>query len=288
MNRLVILLAALGLGACTTPVTYDGPPLGKAELPTLRPGDTLTWSGGYSETVTAVDGDVVSWQDDHGNTFRSYRNFLLPSLAWDYPRTRAATEIHATPDLLWPLEKGKRAWFDVRQRLTIKVHASEVAYTDEWMCDVQGTEAVTVPLGTFDTWRLRCARFWRGSNLGEVVWNYAPALEAVVRRRYPGQDHADELVALRKGRMPVAAGEVAGAIRQTALEKHGSGKDLRLQAGGMAVSVTPRATWKTDAGGWCRSLTETVADGDGSLMRVATACRDRDGRWQVVSAAQPW
>lgn len=279
-HALKSVLAAASLAACThSPL--DGPPLEPAPLPNFTEGETLIWSSGRAETVMRVrDGDVVDWQDNYGNSFSTRRNFLLPSLAWDHQKTRATTEIMAEPDLLWPLQTGNRRLFRVAQRLTLKIHNSTHAFLDEWGCRVDGTERVSVPLGDFDTYRLRCSRYWSGSILGEITWNYAPELGRVVRRKFSDLPEAEELVAVGPAGLEEMSRDSLDGLRDEALEMAPSGVTLEDRKGLVRVAVTPTATYRTDTGAWCRRYTKAVEVEGRRSLRAEFACRDADGRWR--------
>ncbi|MGE5476050.1 MAG: hypothetical protein ACM3Q1_05310 [Bacteroidales bacterium] len=281
---LVLPLVLLPLSACVQPPQplAEGPALPPAPLPQWRVGDSVSWSNGQTETVVAVDGEVVRWRDQDGNTYGGYRNFLLPSLEWDYPETRATTEIDLPPDLLWPLKTGSAAHFTVHQTLTAKIHNSDYSYYDEWMCGVLGTERVSIRLGSFDTWRLRCQRYWRGSNIGEIVWNYAPSIGQVVRRSWTGAKEPDELVAIGHGTLDAKAEKVAAKVRQRGLEAVASGRTALGRAGGVEASVQPLVTYRSSKGAWCRDFLQSVSAGPVHARTAATACRKEDGSWAVV------
>lgn len=278
-------LIPLVLAACAPeqpPRAVTGPSLPPAQLPMVRVGDSISWSNGQTETVVAVDGEVVRWRDQDGNTYAGYRNFVLPSLAWDYPETRAVTKLDLAPDVLWPLKAGNDVHFTVEQRLTLKIHESEVAYTDEWMCGVLGTERVELRLGGFDTWKLRCQRYWRGSNIGEIVWNYAPALGQVVRRTWTGGKEPDELVAIGHGALDAKTQKVAAKVRQQGLEKLPAGRKALGRQGAVEVSVQPQATYRAAGGAWCRDFLQSVSTATAAATSAGSACRDKDGTWAVV------
>lgn len=279
----LLLPAILALAGCAqSPQLATGPALPPAPLPQWRVGDSVSWSNGQTETVVAVEGEVVRWRDQDGNTYGGYRNFVLPSLEWDYPETRATTKMTLTPDTLWPLKTGNEAHFVVSQRLTRKIHDSEVSYHDEWMCGVLGTERVTIRLGAFDTWKVRCQRYWRGSNIGEITWNYAPSLGQVVRRDWTGAKEPEELVAIGHGTLNAKAEKVAAKVRQRGLESLVSGRTALGRAGGVEASVQPIATYRAGNGAWCRDFLQTVSSGPARARATGSACREADGRWAVV------
>ncbi|MGE5546011.1 MAG: hypothetical protein ACM33T_03870 [Solirubrobacterales bacterium] len=276
-----ILSFTLLVAGCTAVPPPPGPELAPAPLPEVAPGLTLTWSSGVSETVTAVRGETVDWRDGDGNSFTAYRNFVLPQLAWDYPRTRAVTEVMAAPQALWPLTVGKAEHFRVIQRITEKIHGSERPYMNDWICRVAGTEALATRLGVFDTYRLTCARYWQGSNMGEVRWNYAPTLGVPVRRVWPDGSR-EELVGLSAGQ-PLPALADLESVRQEALERLPSGRRLERVSGGLAIAVTPVATHH-GGDGFCRVHAVEIRSADARTLRSALACRGADGRWRDPTA----
>ena len=289
MRALSLLTATLVLAACAA----EGPTpavsgqaaslaLPPAALPSYKVGDQVTWSNGQTETVVAIDGEVVRWRDQDGNTYSSYRNFVLPSLAWDYPTTKAETRIPVAADTLWPLQPGNDAHFKVHQRLVAKIHNSEVAYFDEWGCRVMGAEKVKIKLGRFDTYKVRCSRFWQGSNVGEITWNYAPALGRVVRRNWTGAEEPEELVAIGHGAIDAKAEKVAARLRQRGLENLASGAKAIGKTNWMQAAIQPRATFVTSKGAVCRDFLQTIVTRQGRATSAGTACRAEDGKWQVV------
>jgi hypothetical protein len=286
----LLAMAALTLAACSQPqrpTLSAGPDLPPAPLPRWQVGDSVSWSNGQTETVVAVEGEVVRWRDQDGNTYAGFRNFALPSLEWDYPKTKAVTAMTVAADALWPLKPGNRVHFMVNQRLTMKIHDSEVAYHDEWACAVDGTERVAVRLGQFDTYRLRCQRFWRGSNIGEIVWNYAPALGQVVRRNWTGAEEPEELVAIGHGTLGAKAEGVAAKVRQHGLEALPTGNRALGRTGLIEASVQPKTTFRTDNGIWCRDFIQQISTATAQATAAGSACRDKDGRWTVVDKVAP-
>jgi surface antigen len=269
----------LALAACAPPL-LNGPPLAPAGLPTLAPGDTLTWDGGYSETVVAVRGDEVDWRYANGATFTSHRNFLVPALKWNNSDSRATTRV-AAPATLWPSAPGGVARFRTEQRVTRKISNSESVFQDEWSCRNDGVETVLVPLGQFDTFRLRCQLFYSGSILEEYVWNYAPSLGQVVRRKLPKGDQAEMLVAFSRGALPAEVSQAAERVVQRALETASSGITVEASDHDRRVAVTPIASFITEKGAVCREFRQHIEAGAVTSISAAVACRGAEGRWTV-------
>ncbi len=289
MRALVFVSASLLLAACAAGTTGPSPTaeraslqLPPAPLPTYKVGDQVTWSNGQTETVVAVDGEVVSWRDQDGNTYKGYRNFALPSLEWDYPINKATTEIPVAADILWPLQPGNGTHFKVKQRLTMKIHDSSVAYYDEWSCGVLGAEKIKTRLGRFDTHKVRCQRYWQGSNVGEVTWNYAPSVGRVVRRTWTGAKEPEELIAIGTGPVDARAEKVAAQLRQKGLETLASGAKAVGRTASVMSAVQPKATFVTSEGSVCRDFIQTVVTRQARATSAGTACRSPEGKWQVV------
>lgn len=280
MRLAAFCLAAL-LAACVHQPAARGPDLARAPLPQPRVGDSLAWDRGYSETVVAVRGELVEWRYDNGNTFTAYRNPLLPPVGWDNPDSRASAEVAAPADLLFPLAPGAEVRFRVLQRMTRKVHDSESVYDDEWGCRVLGTERVTVPVGSFDTYALRCRLYWSGSIIDQAELNYAPSIGQVVRRRFGATDEFEQLVGYSPGGLPAAAADLAAAALHQALETVPAGRTLESRSGEAAAAITPKATFRTAKAAWCREFLQVAASGGLEARRAAIACRDAKGRWVV-------
>lgn len=284
MRALPLISATLLVAACTAdpPRVSSGPALTPANLPSYTVGDQVTWSNGQTETVIAVNGEVVTWRDQDGNSFTGYRNFVLPSLTWDYPTTKATTQMAIPANTLWPLKPGNKAHFKVNQRLTLKIHDSEVAYHDEWGCQVEDTQRVAIALGSFDTFKLRCKRFWQGSNIGEISWYYAPSLGRVVKREWTGAKEAEELIALSSGTLDARAEKIAASVRQQGLEGVASGNKALGRAGTIKAQVQPKASFTTSTGAICRDFLQTIDTKSAHATAAGIACRAPDGQWNVV------
>lgn len=77
----------------------------------------------------------------------------------------------------------------------------------------------------------------------------------------------------------------AGAL-QSGLETGAQGDSTpwRNSASGHAGSITPRATFVSDSGHFCRRYDERLDLADGRTGTIANiACRDDDGRWSWIA-----
>lgn len=89
-----------------------------------------------------------------------------------------------------------------------------------------------------------------------------------------------------------AAADVAGLMSdsaareavQVALETKPSGAAYAWQslAGSIAGKVTPRRTFRTESGHFCREFTELITDGVDTVTLIHIACRDQDGYWVIA------
>ena len=82
---------------------------------------------------------------------------------------------------------------------------------------------------------------------------------------------------------------VLTAAMQDVLETRESGIAVSFQneTTGLAVSITPRRTWKSSTGHWCREFSEVIEQTDVRNEAVGTACRATNGRWQRVLTEMP-
>lgn len=77
---------------------------------------------------------------------------------------------------------------------------------------------------------------------------------------------------------------IARATVQSALEGRAKGETQYWQVPGIAKgAVTPRRTWRSASGHWCRQYEENIQLADGRIeTAIAVRCRSSNGRWQLV------
>lgn len=78
----------------------------------------------------------------------------------------------------------------------------------------------------------------------------------------------------------VTASELVQAALETVLSQRT--RSWRNAASGRSGSVTPLRTFKTVEGVYCRQYRELIAAADRVAEAMRIACRDGEGRWQVV------
>ena len=172
MTVVIVLLAALGLSACSSlrdPFNFlrdpfnliiklkeNQPQLLAAELPDLRKGDFFTYDDDITHTVATVGKDRISWRI--GNTFKyeTSRNFVHPWLKWSTGTVAWKTVVKNDIGDLWPLVVDNSQRYTLENELESTKRDHE--YEEEYDCWVPGTETITVPAGTFDTFVVACYR----------------------------------------------------------------------------------------------------------------------------------
>jgi surface antigen len=72
---------------------------------------------------------------------------------------------------------------------------------------------------------------------------------------------------------------------QRALETLPPGQSLpwRNPESGNSGTVTPKAYYKADNGGYCREFQQTITVGGQTQQGYGTACRQPDGSWKIVN-----
>lgn len=274
----------IGGGASGEPVR-ELPP---ANLPVYELGDTFIYSDGRVETVVSVDGERITWSNNQGLRYTSWRNFILPRLSWDGEATSGKRRVGAPPDALWPLRVGSSLSFRSTATVAQIDDGASDTISNDWKCRVSGAKTVEVAAGTFDTFQVSCDRHARfGAFLQERIWYYAPVLGHYVLRidNFSREDSRRvETLAVRPGLRALsesARGEVEESF-QTALETQLSGSATVWRDGetGMAVRVRPVATFRLSSGAYCRRFVQEINSGAQDRTFAGIVCRDATGNWR--------
>lgn len=157
------------------------PPLAQlppAPEPLYQPGDTYVFNDDgnvVQEQVVGVTPDRVTWTNDSGLIWTTTNELVTPQLSWSsHPELgRGRQNIIGNPGTLFPLQEGNIVAFGIRGS-SEKV---PTGWEDEVRCVVAGQEDVTVPAGTFTTYRIDCKR----KNV-ETSLYYAPVAQNYVLR----------------------------------------------------------------------------------------------------------
>lgn len=149
-----------------------------APQPLYQPGDTYVFNDDgnvVQEQVVGVTPDRVTWTNDSGLIWTTTNELVTPQLSWSsHPELgRGRQSIIGNPGTLFPLQEGNIVAYGIRGS-SEKV---PTGWEDEVRCVVAGQEDVTVPAGTFTTYRINCKR----KNVDTSLY-YAPAAQNYVLR----------------------------------------------------------------------------------------------------------
>lgn len=196
MKALGLLAGCVALAACTsmndgvtragqdfTALIADdgGPVMAPAPLPRYRSGQSFSFSDGRVQRVVSADGREVAWQGPQEERFTTDRNFVVPKLSSSLAGTQRSVIKGA--EGLWPLAIGKSDRMRIGRTSADAAGGQIAKAARSYNCRVSNTERLSVPAGSFDTYRVQCTRFSSsGKRLVETrVWHYAPALGHYVR-----------------------------------------------------------------------------------------------------------
>jgi hypothetical protein len=149
-----------------------------APKPLYQPGDTYVFNDDgtvVQEQVVGVTPDRVTWTNDSGLIWTTTNELVTPQLSWSsHPELgRGRQTVIGNPGTLFPLQEGNIVAFGIRGN-SEKV---PTGWEDELRCVVAGQEDVTVPAGTFTTFRIDCKR-----KDVETSLYYAPVAQNYVLR----------------------------------------------------------------------------------------------------------
>ncbi len=270
-----------------------GPTVQNNTLPTYAVGESFTYDDGRTDTVIARRGDTVTWRSANGIIRKGYRNFLIPFFEWQNRTRRSRSQITARPNMLWPLATGNKQSFEVKQTVVSNDGLTTNEIKQSWQCIVEGTERITVPAGTFDTYRVSCfrylpgTRFWRQTR----IFNYAPAVGHYVVREdtYAAlPSRRRELVSAGFNSTVLAAADQATLVAtfQAAMtnNKDGTGSPWRSADGKLTAMLTPIRTYQeriripADQGAAKR---KPAKNGAPPMRSITTTCRDYVSAYRV-------
>ncbi|EKV30374.1 hypothetical protein C882_4333 [Caenispirillum salinarum AK4] len=185
--RLIAAGLTLGLLTACNTTGVEEQPVAATEVPAAEytapvEGHTVSRTRGSVEdavvvTVTEVTPETFAWRVDNSCHGRSLTDaaYFAPNLEWndcgDGAWASGTGEITGSSGSLWPLSVGKTASWDY-------VHTNSRGDADRntRRCEVEDTARVTVPAGTFDTFKVVCNDRWRTR-----TFYYAPEVNNVVR-----------------------------------------------------------------------------------------------------------
>jgi hypothetical protein len=200
-----VLAGCQGTGSPTPDGLHAEPaaPLAAAAPPELQPGASFVFRQSSGEEVgfrvVGVEGDDVTWQSDNGWTWTG-KAFFWPVERWQRAGSGGWQEVRGDPEALFPLAVGERAAYRYAGRSVDE----PAGWSGAGRCTVAETERVTVPAGTFDTFKIVCEQ---GEDLDDPyrirTWWYAPAVGhhvATLHRTRDGRiDNLEQLVRYQTG-----------------------------------------------------------------------------------------
>ena len=293
---LILLSAITALSGCQTGrsllnMKTEGPLLSEAALPTYTVGEYFTFDDGSSTMVTAVSGEPITWQSNTGTVSNGYRNFIIPALTWTSTNRRSEGKTTAPADLLWPLTVGKKGKYDFQQTISRHDGTESIELSRNWSCAVEGTERVSVPAGTFDTYVIACNRYsssshrWRASRR----FYYAPDLGHYVMQEDKYRSRPDKKRALvsygfRSIVLPEKDQIMLNRKLQKALHNDADGiaSTWTSSTGEVAAMLIPIRSYKVSNGDQCREY-HSVYNVKGRIRKnVRIVCKQPNGQWQRV------
>jgi hypothetical protein len=156
-------------------------------------GDSFTFDNPQETwSVVSIEGERVYWRSDRGDEHVTGHDPLMPALEWKFVGQggggRQFTDIKGS---LFPLKKGNRLTYTSNvENWTLKdgVRQQPQSWQYNWSCNVAGTEAMEVPAGNFDTYKVVCGRY----KPNEIEFFYAPRIGyfVVMRIDDPGSEGA--------------------------------------------------------------------------------------------------
>jgi surface antigen len=287
------LICLLALMAGCGPTQQAGVvELPSAPVPDYGIGDSYRFSDGTTESVVAVDRDMVRWRGS-GGSYVTSRDVLLPRVAWTDTSAQGERRIAAAAPLLFPLQPGKSVDFSATRTVRTPAGRTPVTVRENWRCNVAGTVRVETPAGAFNTWRVDCSMSEQsggaGSQMVQRSFYYAAEIGFYVRRDERIGDAPMQQVQLigytsAEPALPDSALRLRVDRIQQALEQKLSGDAIAWHdpATGDDGDVLPIRTVESSQYGWCRDFAEHIRATGRAYNLQGTGCRNASGIWVIV------
>lgn len=147
-------------------------PLGQPPLRSV--GDKSIWryKDGTEITyeITAVDEETISGRASDGCTWKSVIAGWGPAVEWKNCNSSSGSHKVKRTGNLYPLQVGNSEKWKYRGK-----NSKGNTWSGTRKCEVRGTEKVTVPAGTFETYHVVCEE-----KSGRYEWHYSPELRFFV------------------------------------------------------------------------------------------------------------
>ena len=273
-----------------------------APLPRYQAGTKYVYSNGTWETVIKVSPEGITWRNYRDAISTTAPDFTYKSYEWQTTDRYGYRQFEQTRFLmspptstLWPLQVGKKTRFDEKGRWFDQQRV-EHRYESFWICEVKGTERVSVGAGEFDTWKITCRRypdkFRATAKVREYrTWYYAPSVNHWVleARDYNGYrpNRRRELVGVLPDLRTFTAQEsdifaiqkqFQNALESNVIEDTNVWENFQQQ---LVIGVTPVKSFKHSSGGICRQYRQVLAKDGIPYEFPGIACRSDKGRWAV-------
>ena len=173
-----------------------GLPLGQPPLRTV--GEKSVWRNKngteISFEITAFDEETFSGRGSDGCSWKFAMDGWGPTLEWKNCSSSSGSHKLKRTGNMYPLQVGNTEKWKYRGR-----NNKGQSWSGTRKCEVKGTEIVTVPAGTFDTYHVVCKE-----QSARYEWHYSPELRySVTSRRKPlgssGRRYYRELVSYVPG-----------------------------------------------------------------------------------------
>ena len=167
---------AVGAPESVQPVTTSMEP---APSPEFTVGDQYVWiENDGSENaydVVAVEGERVTWESTDGWRWVDV-GLITPSVSWTGPGESGSHSLSGSMQTLFPLQVGNTG------RVSYTGVSNGEPFSGGRSCTVTEEERITVPLGTFDSFKIVCRQGRDLQNPSQVrVYHYAPEIAHLIR-----------------------------------------------------------------------------------------------------------
>ena len=300
MAVMIVLLGGLGLSSCSSSrdvfnsivkLKEDQPQLPAAELADLREGDFFTYSDDITHVVASVSGNRVYWLVGDTFDYETSRNIVFPWLKWSTDTTAWKTVVRNDIGDLWPLVVGNSQRYLLTNEL--KREKGNDRYFEQYDCWVPGTEKVTVPAGTFDTFVVACHSFVGRKYFQTNILYYAPAVGSVVKKIERQSLKTTKVVELKSYGISLKSLTSEDRITieatfQATLQMMPSGRSTvwRKKDSEDLIETTPTGTYLEDDGRYCRDYIQRTVLDDRERSIAGRACRNSWGRWESAPTNQ--
>lgn len=259
--------------------------------PIYEVGDSFAYSDGRIDTVLRVGGNRVWWSSSNGESYTTYRNFLLPRVSSQDESGSSESMVDIDVDEAWLSTTRKRVSFRTNVfRTAAGTTGTAEKSTETWSCRRNAGMRIAVTVGIFETIPLVCERSGVSRNdWHRRVWYYAPAVRHYVRLDEVSGDETRrvELVAVRpggRGWPPAARAGLDRAVQDT-LENMPTGEEVKWgsTAIGAKFGIRPTSESGREGGGRCRTYVLIRSDADNPRLYPAVACRAKKSESWFVS-----